>query len=70
MKTCVIQPRYSFDPCDLRECFEGLLSMLDQCDDSMDLIVLPEYSDAPADVVGKDGFYNASIFKTVCLNTL
>jgi predicted amidohydrolase len=25
----------------------------------MDLIVLPEYSDAPADVQGKDGFYGA-----------
>lgn len=34
--------------------------MLDECDDSMDLIVLPEYSDVLADVKGKDAFYNAS----------
>ncbi|MBQ4354484.1 MAG: hypothetical protein IJC71_06280 [Clostridia bacterium] len=59
MKVCVIQPRYSFDPNELERCFVGLLALLDQCDDSMDLIVLPEYSDAPADVPGKDGFYTA-----------
>ncbi|MBQ7335898.1 MAG: hypothetical protein IJW92_05455 [Clostridia bacterium] len=33
--------------------------MLDQCDESLDLIVLPEYSDVLADVKGRDGFYNA-----------
>ncbi len=59
MKACVIQPHYSFDPRDVGECFEKLLSMLDECDESMDLIVLPEYSDAPADVQGKNGFYGA-----------
>ncbi len=32
--------------------------MLDGCDESMDIIVLPEYSDAPADVKGK-AVYNA-----------
>ena len=59
MKVCVVQPHYSFDGGDVRVCFEDLLTMLDCCDESMDLIVLPEYSDAPADVQGKDGFYNA-----------
>ena len=59
MKICVIQPHYSFDERDVEVCFEDLLSLLEQCDDSMDLIVLPEYSDAPADVQGKDGFYGA-----------
>ena len=59
MKIYVIQPRYSFDENDLQQCFEGLLSLLDRCDETLDLIVLPEYSDAPADVKGKDGFYNA-----------
>lgn len=60
MKVCVIQPRYSFDEKDLDTYFTKLLAMLDQCDESMDLIVLPEYSDAPADVQGKKGFYDAS----------
>ena len=59
MKVCVIQPRYSFDERDLDKCFEDLMALLDECDESLDLIVLPEYSDAPADVKGKDGFYNA-----------
>lgn len=59
MKVCVIQPTYSFDERDADKCFESLLALLDECDESMDLIVLPEYSDAPADVKGKDGFYNA-----------
>lgn len=59
MKICVIQPRYSFDEGDLEQCFDGLMDLLDRCDESLDLIVLPEYSDALADVKGKDGFYNA-----------
>lgn len=59
MKVCTIQPHYSFDERDVQRCFEGLLALLEQCDDSMDLILLPEYSDAPADVQGKDGFYDA-----------
>ena len=32
--------------------------MLERCNEELDLIVLPEYSDALADVKGKDGFYN------------
>lgn len=59
MKVCVLQPRYSFDENDADKCFEGLLTLLEQCDDSMDIIVLPEYSDAPADVKGKAGYYDA-----------
>ena len=59
MKVCVIQPHYSFDERDVDSCLGGLLGLLDQCDESLDLIVLPEYSDAPADVKGKDGFYTA-----------
>ena len=59
MKVCVIQPKYSFDGNDVQKCFDGLLSLLYKCDDSMDIIVLPEYSDAPADVLGKEGFYGA-----------
>ena len=60
MKVCVIQPHYSFDERDVDVCCRELLDLLDQCDDSMDLIVLPEYSDALADVKGKDGFYSAA----------
>ena len=59
MKVCVIQPKYSFDEKDLKICQNGLFELMDRCDDSLDLIVLPEYSDALADVQGKDGFYSA-----------
>ena len=58
MKVCVLQPRYSFNGEDADECFEGLLELLEQCDDSMDIIVLPEYSDVLADVQGKAGYYD------------
>lgn len=59
MKVCVIQPHYSFDESDAQACCDGLLELLEQCDDSLDLIVLPEYSDALADVQGKKGYYDA-----------
>ena len=59
MKVSVIQPKYSLNPEDIESCFEGLLALLDSCDDSMDIIVLPEYSDALADVHGKEGLYAA-----------
>ena len=57
MKVSVLQPHYSFDTADAECCFSALLSMLDECDESMDIIVLPEYSDALADVAGKEGYY-------------
>ena len=57
MKVCVIQPHYSFEEKDAQQCFDELLELMDQCDESMDLIVLPEYSDALADVKSRDGFY-------------
>lgn len=47
MKACIIQPRYSTD-CRLSdEYFDYKLKMLDECDETMDIIVLPEYSDVP-----------------------
>ncbi len=59
MKICVIQPHYSFDERDVAVCFADLMSLLDRCDESMDLIVLPECSDVLAGVKGKDGYYGA-----------
>ena len=47
MKVCVVQPKYSFDEKDVAVCNQGVLDLLDQCDASLDLIVLPEYSDIP-----------------------
>ena len=59
MKICVIQPRYSFNAEEVGSCFEELIAQLESCDESLDIIVLPEYSDAPADVHGKAGLYGA-----------
>ena len=47
MKACVIQPPYSMDLAYADEYFNIKLEYLKQCDESMDIIVLPEYSDAP-----------------------
>ncbi len=47
MKACIIQPPYSRDTAYSDKYFEFKMQMLDKCDDSMDIIVLPEYSDVP-----------------------
>lgn len=48
MKISVIQPRYSSDFKDSDACFEEQLKLIDLCDASMDIIVLPESCDIPA----------------------
>ncbi len=48
MKVCVIQPLYSTDYAMSDELFQWQIDALDRCDDSMDLIVLPEATDVPA----------------------
>lgn len=47
MKVCLIQPAYCTDYSKSDEYFEAELSHLDRCDESMDLIVLPESADIP-----------------------
>lgn len=47
MKVCVAQLNYSRDFSRRHELFEQELALFDQCDESMDLIVFPEYSDLP-----------------------
>ena len=48
MKVCIIQPKYSSDFKMSDKCFEEQLKLIDQCDESMDIIVLPESCDIPA----------------------
>ncbi len=60
MKVTVIQPPYSFAGEDVYQNFDTLLSLMDQCDASSDLIVLPEYSDIPADIKS-----NAEMFRVI-----
>lgn len=47
MKTCIIQPPYRRDTAEADSLFAYKLNLLDQCDSTIDLIVLPEYSDVP-----------------------
>lgn len=48
MKVCIIQPEYSTDYSRSDELFEKELQILEQCDSSVDIIVMPESSDCPA----------------------
>ena len=48
MKVCIIQPKYSSDFLMSDECFAEQLKLIDQCDESMDVIVLPESCDVPS----------------------
>ena len=47
MKVCIIQPEYSVDYERSDELFEKQLALMDQCDDTMDMIVMPESCDCP-----------------------
>ena len=57
MKVCVIQPYYSVDKKDTESCYEKMIGLLDSCDDSLDLIVLPEYCDVPSAQTCKQEFH-------------
>lgn len=59
MKTYIIQPYYSFCEDDLQKCYDSMIAHLDSIGEDADLIVLPEYSDVPADCRGKDSFHIA-----------
>ncbi|MBE6641105.1 MAG: hypothetical protein E7619_05920 [Ruminococcaceae bacterium] len=69
MKACIIQPPYTTDPALADRCFASQIRMLDSCDESIDLIVLPESCDSPCYVTTKaeaDAMaekYNSTILK-------
>lgn len=47
MKVCIIQPHYSTDSSKMEEYFNWEIEALDKCDESMDIIVMPESCDVP-----------------------
>lgn len=47
MKVCIIQPEYCLDHSRSEEFFQWELDALDKCDESMDVIAMPEYSNIP-----------------------
>ena len=59
MRVCVIQPYYSFDERDLDKCYKDMCALVDKCDESLDIIVLPEYSDVPANTASKNSYHAA-----------
>ena len=69
MKICIIQPPYSTDYSKSEEYFAQELALLEQCDESMDLIVLPESCDIPclagtkADAEKSAEKFNAKLLK-------
>ena len=74
MKACIIQPPYSRDVSYSDEYFEYKLKQLDKCDESIDIIVLPEYSDVPCATATKEDtfFYHKkyiNILLEKCIET-
>lgn len=70
MNVCIIQPPYSVDYAQSDIYFEKELALLRECDESMDLIVLPESSDIPCLADPEQGIrsyekYNASLLAAV-----
>ena len=48
MKLCAIQQPYAYTPADAEASVDFLIRELDSCDDSLDLILTPEYSNSPS----------------------
>jgi predicted amidohydrolase len=69
MKVCIIQPAYSTDFQKSDYYFEQQLRLIEQCDESMDLIVLPESCDIPClagcreESVASSSRFNSTILK-------
>ena len=59
MKVCLIQPPYSMDCNKIDECFREEIRLLSLCPNTVDFIVLPEYSDVLSDTPNGDEFVKA-----------
>ena len=74
LRTCVIQPAYAFKFEDIEAVVQWEIAELAKCDESMDLIVLPEASDrqgrigSPAELKAAVEKYNAPLLKA-CSDT-
>ncbi len=60
MKVCIIQPAYSTDYSKSEEYFQEEIKLIDQCDESMDIIVLPELCDVPCLALEREDSMNSS----------
>ena len=70
MKACIIQPPYSRELNLSEEYFKYKINLLERCDDSLDLIVLPEYSYVPcATSTLEETLYYHDKYIDILLNT-
>ena len=69
MKACIIQPAYSTDYSKSDIYFNEQLKLIDQCNESMDIIVLPEATDIPCLAGSKESAKISSVkFNSTILN--
>ena len=59
MKVRIIQPAYTFEPNDLQQNFDAMIALMEQCNEPLDIIVMPEYCDIPAAQRGKQAYRSA-----------
>ncbi|MBR2370501.1 MAG: hypothetical protein IKA82_00625 [Clostridia bacterium] len=59
MKVRIIQPAYTFEPNDLQQNFDAMIALMEQCNEPLDIIVMPEYCDIPAAQKGKQAYRSA-----------
>ena len=59
MKVRIIQPAYTLDPNDLQKNFDGMIALMEQCNEPLDIIVMPEYCDIPSAQKGKLAYVSA-----------
>lgn len=59
MKVRVIQTDYTFDSTKLEEYFNKSVALMEECNEPLDVIVMPEYCDVPAAQTSKKGYFEA-----------
>ena len=60
LKTCIMQPPYAENAAGIDASFKWLMDALRRCDESLDLIVLPEFSDVPGRFKTAEEFHAAA----------
>ena len=59
MKAYIIQPGYSLNGKeDIEKCYQAQIALMDECDESADIIVLPEYCDCQSYMGSTENSYN------------
>jgi len=71
MKVCIIQPAYSTDFSKSDEYFTAQLNLLEQCDETMDIIVMPESCDIPCLAASREeGLVSYQKYNRIFLDTV